>query len=194
MKFSMKNVRVLPASLTGLVFAGSLLAHVGNHPSVHDTVASVFARMKRELNRAELTRLTSTKAESFLTPDERGVLGTEHLSFTVKVPVTVSVIRSTNFAAEPFWLKDREFQRSALSVKVADEVFDVWQKELPSGWVGFGVNSLRGGGQHHFLALAPKNAGEQIEIKDLYPGQIMLGILKVEEKPYVDRDEKFTSH
>src|SRR5262245_11931479 len=192
MKFSMKNARVLLTSLTGLVFAGSLLAHVGHHPSVHDTVASVFARMKREMNRAELTRLTFTKVENFLTPDERGVLGSEHLSFNVNVPVTVSVIRSTNFAAEPFWLKDREFQRSALSVKVADEVFDVWQKEFPGGWVGFGVNSLRGGGQHYFLALAPKNPGEQVEIKDLYPGQAALGILKVEEKAYVDRDEKIT--
>ena len=186
-------MRLIFTAASFLLFAHLLNAHVGNHPSIHDTVAGILARMSREMSRADLTNLTVAKAESLLTAKEREILSTEHLSFTVNVPVKVSVIRSTNFATEPFWLKTR-FQESALIVKVGTNAqFDVWQKEFEAGWVGLGVNSLRGGGNHYFLAIAPKNPADKLVIKDLYAGQATLGTVGVGEKPYTDREEKITS-
>jgi hypothetical protein len=177
-----------------ILVASPLAAHVGNHPSIHDTVAAILARLKREMTQTNITNLTAAKIENFLTDEEREVLGTEHLSFTVNVPVKVSVIRSTNLASEPFWLKGRGFHRSSLLVTVdKDKTFDVWEKEFESGRVGLGVNSLRGGGDHYFVAVAPQKSDDKLAIKDLYPGQATVGPMTLDEKPYFDGKEKITS-
>ncbi|HKS38481.1 MAG TPA: metallophosphoesterase family protein [Verrucomicrobiae bacterium] len=178
----------------GLGCASSVLAHVGNHPSVHDTVAGVVERLRRARNPAELRALTLSQVQGFLTTEERETLGSEHLSFRVNVPVTVSVIRYVKSGEEPFWLKDRGFRPTTLRVKVGEDVeFDVWQKEFPAGWVGLGVNSLTGGGRHYFVAVAATNAAVKPEISQLYPGSLRLETLAVGELPYLDDDETIKS-
>ena len=173
---------------------GPVAAHVGEHPSVHDTVAAILARMKRELGHTDLTNLTVARVSTFLTERERSILGSEHLSFTVNVPVKVSVMRSTNFTSEPFWLLEREFRRTSGRVMLDhDSEFDVWEKEFDAGWIGLGINSLRGGGNHYFVALAPKRTGDTLEIKDIYPGQATLGVMRTDDKVYSDSGEKITS-
>jgi acid phosphatase type 7 len=173
---------------------GPLAAHFGDHPSIHDTVAAILTRMKREMSQTNLTNLTVAKIESFLTDREREILGAEHLSFTVNVPVKVSVIRSTNFAVEPFWLKERGFRRTSVMVILDEDAgFDVWEKEFDVGWIGLGVNSLRGGGNHYFVAVTPKKVGDKLEITDIYPGQATLGAMRLDEKCYTDSNEKISS-
>ena len=49
----------------------SLEAHVGDHPSVHDTVANIIERMRGTLDPDDLRKLNSEKVEQFLTPEER---------------------------------------------------------------------------------------------------------------------------
>lgn len=193
--------RQLPENLTKriavsfvllLLLPSALLrAHVGAHPSVHDTVAAVVERMKREVSQAELRRWTLAKAEQFLTAQEREILGTEHITFTVSVPVTLTLLRDEKLGDEPFWLKDRQFEKTAWRVTVEEDKFDVWQKEFPAGSVGLGVNSLSGAGHHYSIAVAPRNPSDKLEIKELYPGQLRLGVLKAGERPFVDREEVF---
>ena len=77
------------------------LAHVGPHPSVHDTVAGVIERMKRDLGTNELNTLTSQKVDQFLTTKEREIMATEHISFRVNVPVRVSILRDVKLGDEP---------------------------------------------------------------------------------------------
>ena len=60
--------------LAGIILltpGASLRAHVGPHPSVHDTVAGIIERMRRELSYADLRALTLARAEKFLAPPER---------------------------------------------------------------------------------------------------------------------------
>ncbi|HYE32559.1 MAG TPA: hypothetical protein VEH27_14105, partial [Methylomirabilota bacterium] len=84
-------------------------AHVGHHPSVHDTVAGILDRMKRTVPAAKLPKLTNKEIESLLTPTERHVLGTEHISFRVNVPVTISIVRGPEPKEAPFWLTEQGF-------------------------------------------------------------------------------------
>ena len=105
----MKKVCFCFGSAIVLTLCASLRAHVGSHPSVHDTVAGIIERMRRELSYADLRALTLARVEKFFAPQERLILGTEHISFSVNVPVKVSVIR--NIKSElPFWLLDRNFR------------------------------------------------------------------------------------
>lgn len=165
-------------------------AHVGNHPSVHDTVAGILTRWERDLSHQEIKSLTVTKALSLLTGPEREVLGTEHVSFVVNVPVVVSIIRDAKWGDEPYWLKERGFSPTALRVKVAETEFDVWQKAFPAGPIGLGVNSLTGGGRNYFVTVAPGNSGTSLEISQLYPGQLRLATMQVGAQPYADYEDK----
>ena len=184
----MKKVIFCLASAILVTLGASLRAHVGSHPSVHDTVAGVIERMRRELSYVDMRALTLARVEKFLVPQERQILGTEHISFSVNVPVRVSVMR--NIKSElPFWLQERNFRPTYFRMHVAGDEFDVWQKDFPAGWVGLGVNSLRGGGNHYFVSVAPINDSDKLEIQNLYPGQLRLETAKAGAKPYVDGDQ-----
>jgi hypothetical protein len=158
---------------------------------VHDTVATVIERMKRTMPEFDLRNLTVPKIESFLTVEERHILGTEHLSFISNVPVTAYLIRDAALGKEPFWLNDQGFVATALSVKAASRTYDVWKKAFPAGWVGLGVNSLSGGGEHYVIALVPQTPGASVELRDIYPGLHTVGTVKVGETLYTDRGDAF---
>src|SRR5262245_46598882 len=86
--------------LAGL--SGSIrLGHVGPPPSIHDTVAGILDRLRKSRTPAELVNLSVPQVEAVLTPEEREILGTEHLSFKVSAPVPLSVIRDKRHGADP---------------------------------------------------------------------------------------------
>ncbi len=143
-------------------------------------------RLKREMNTNELSQLTTKQVENFLTSKEREILSTEHISFRVNVPVRVSVMRDTRLGEEPFWLFEQGFQPTGIKVTEGKSVFDVWQKDFEAGWIGLGVNSLSGTGNHYLVSLAPKVPGARIEVTDLYPGQLRTAAFQAGVEPYID--------
>ena len=50
-----------------------LHAHVGGHPSVHDTVAAITLRMKSAFTETELKALTPYQVEEFLNEEENKI-------------------------------------------------------------------------------------------------------------------------
>lgn len=173
--------------------AVSIFAHVGQHPSVHDTVANALERMKRELSREEIEAITLPRLESFLTLQERAVLGSEHISFKASAPVIVTVVRPPQPAEELFWLRERGFEPADVEWFFGTNRLGVWRRAFDAGWVGLGVNSLTGGGNHYLVTVAPQNAGTTVQLTDLYPGQLRVTNLVAGVKPYVDRDETLTN-
>ena len=167
--------------------ATSMPAHVGPHPSVHDTVAGVIERMKQEMSTNDLNRLTPALVERFLTAKEREVLSAEHISFRVNVPVRVSILRDVKLGDEPFWLRQRGFTQTSLTVKEGSNAFDVWQKDFAAGQIGLGIHSLSGSGNHYLVLLAPRVPGDNIEITDLYPGQHRTAPFRAGVEPYIDQ-------
>jgi hypothetical protein len=153
-------------------------------------VAGILSRWEKTLSHAEIKSLTITNALDRLTATEREILGGEHISFAVNVPIVVSVIRDAKWGMEPFWLRERQFTSTPLRVKSEGVEFDVWQKSFPAGTVGLGVNSIGGGGKHYFVAIAPQSPDTPVEITQLYPGQLRLATLAVGAKPYADYEDK----
>jgi acid phosphatase type 7 len=182
-----------PAKVVGLLllglWSGSLQAHAGKHRSVHETVTGVIDRMKREMTTNELDNLTVERVESFLTPEERIVLATGHISFRVNVPVRVSVVHDVKLADEPFWLRERGFTQTAISFKEGSAAYDVWQKDFAAGSIGLGIHSLTGSGNHYFVLLSPRTRGRKIEITGLYPGRLRTAEFRAGVEPYIDQPD-----
>ena len=182
-------LRLIMMALIALAPFGSQ-AHVGDHPSVHDTVAGIAQRFQEQFDEAQLKALTVYQIEHLLTLQEKEILGTEHITFTVNVPVEVIVIRDRALDAEPFWIRDRKFKLSGISYKVDTEEFDLWSKDFEAGQVGLGVNSLSGGEIHYVVLLRPKNPKDEVIVTDLYPGQLRVEPISTETQPFVDSTTK----
>jgi acid phosphatase type 7 len=186
----------LPAFLGLLLLPGSNASLHGQqalHPSIRETVAGVIARLKREIGPSELQKLTATQAEQLLTPQEREILGTEHLTFRVNVPVRVTVLRDMRLGTQPFWLSSRGFHESDIKLRQGKVMFDAWQREFPAGPVGLGVHSLGGGGDHYLVTLAPQQPGDQVKVTDLYPPELQIAAFKAGAEPYIDQPDTLAS-
>ncbi len=168
-------------------------AHVDEHPSVHDTVNGVLTRMKRELSMDALRGLTREDALAFLTPDERTVLASEHLSFSVAAPVTVYVIHHVGLGDDPFWIAENGFAKTDLEVTIDGDTFDVWSKDFAPGFVGLGVNSLQGGYEHYVVAITSPDGGPAADITNIYPGYNTLASAQVGVQAFTDRDDTIES-
>ena len=165
-------------------------AHTGDHPSIHDTVAGIIVRLKRELTSDQLIALSTPKVETFLTPGEREILGNEHVRFRVNVPVVVTVVRDSSLGNEPFWLAGRGFKATGLKIKLANRDFDTWEKEFPAGEIGLGVHNLTGRGTHYLVLLKPQSAASAITVTDLYPAQLRTAKFEAGVEPYADQADK----
>jgi hypothetical protein len=156
---------------------------------VRDTVTEVLARLKRERGTDELQKLTPAQAEQFLTPQEREVLASRHVTFGVNVPVRVTVLRDTRLETQPFWLHARGFQQTDIRLRHGKVVYDAWQKDFSAGPIGLGVHSLSTGSDHYLVTVAPQQAGEQLKVTDLYPPQLQLATFKAGVEPYTDQPD-----
>ena len=78
-----------------------------------------------------------SRAEQFLTPQEREILGTEHVTFRVNVPVRVTVLRDTRLGSQPFWLEKRGFQQKDIKLRHGKVVYDAWQKDFDAAELGW---------------------------------------------------------
>ena len=168
-------------------------AHTDGHPSIHDTVAGIIVRMKRELTAGQLIELTVPDVEAFLTPSDREILGTEHVRFRVNVPVIVTIVRDSSLGEEPFWLPGRGFKPTGLKFKLARRDFDTWEKEFPAGEIGLGIHSLTGRGNHYLVLLKPRQVGSAVKVTDLYPAQLRTTRFEAGVEPYVDQADKLPS-
>ncbi len=182
-------MRRLFGLLLVLTMANAAQAHVGNHPSVHDTVAGVVQRLQQTLPEEELKNISVEKVYATLTEDERHVLGQEHVTFRVNVPVTLYVFRKADMGEVVFWLGDRGFEKTDLIASSDDGDYEGWRKDFPAGEIGLGVNSLSGDGDHYFAVMTPQNSGDIINIDQIYPGQYTVGNFNKGERVYVSWDE-----
>ena len=179
--------------LAAALLVVGLQAHPGSHASVHDTVAAVALRLRDQLPASGREQFSLAAVEAALTPGEREVLGGHHLTFQVDRPAVVTVLRDPAFGADPFWLVDRGFRDTGVTVGTGAGSFTAWERSFPAGEVGLGINSLRGGGNHYFVAVRPETPGDVLTLDGLFPGQLRLGELRAGARPYVDRSEVITN-
>lgn len=151
-----------------------------HHSFIRHYVNRVIDRLKERYSPRQLTELTAADAERIMTPEERHVLGSQYLTFTVTCPVTVWVFHQTERVGEAAWLPDRGFERTSTEIVVGeDDVFTGWKKHFPAGRVGLGYNTLQSwAGYHYFVVPVPLNEDANLQILDISPERHSRGILK----------------
>ena len=105
-----------------------IVAHVGDHPSIHDTVAGIAEKFHEQYSESQLKALTAYQIEQLLSTQEKEILGNEHITFKVNVPVELIVVRDRALKSEPFWIRERDFKLTGVTYSVDTEEFDVWTK------------------------------------------------------------------
>lgn len=185
----MNRLALLAALLTTTLAAPRLHAHNGAHASIHDTVAGVADRLMKLLDRPTLQNFKPADLEKNLTADERHVLATGHITFTVNQPVRLSILSDPSLPTPPFWLEEAGFARQPNRVPVNKVEMIRWDKEFPAGGVQLGVNSFTGGGLHYLVLVAPLDPSKALEITQWYPGSLRPTPLAEGVKPYIDRSE-----
>jgi hypothetical protein len=164
----------------------SVFAHVADHPSVFDTTEGLLLRLVQQYDARALAALSEADVLRFMTDDERHILGEQHWTFDVDVPVVVYVIRD-KVAGDVFWLYDQDWRKTDLTCRVGRKGFNVWKKSFPAGTIGLGVNSLDGRGDHYFVAVRAQEDGRAIKLANMYPGRHTQGVMERDAQPWVDK-------
>lgn len=177
--------------LCGWMLPQKVRAHVGPHPSVHDTTAGIVERLRKVPGVEKFKK--ASEVEGYLTSHEKAVLGSEHIRFEVDRPVVVSVVLPAPPAEELFWLRDPAYQRSAAIWMEGTNQATIYERRFEKGSVGLGVNSLIGGGNHYVVLVRGEETGEKPSVQNLYPGQLRVTTLTNGVKVYVDNDATVTN-
>jgi acid phosphatase type 7 len=133
-------------------------------PSPLETLRRVGRRLSATHSERELTAIASRGPEILarLEPSERAALGEGYLRFQVDRPVVVNV--AAPVGSVPFWLADRGFRETGLSLANPDARWRLYRRSFDRGSIGLGVNGLdRSPPAHYVVFVRPLqrlNAGE----------------------------------
>lgn len=177
--------------LTGSLLAARVQGHVGDRPSVHDTVAAVITRLGETLSTEQMQALATQgdRVLAALTPKERQVLGHGLIRFRVNVPVTVYIAAA---GAAPFWLKDQGYEATPWTLANSDGEFVVYRKGYGAGWVGLGVNAIdRTVSSQYAVLVQPARQGAKLKIDPLHPGRHRVVPASGSTSPYADEEKPF---
>lgn len=137
-------------------------------------IASVMDELVERLcerrNYEELSALDDTAILAALTAEQRQTLSTTYWSFDVDVPVIVSIMRDREQKVVPFWLEEQGFKKTDMIVRNDQYAYEVWQKEMPVGHVGLGINGFDRHRPHYFVGVGAKKVGQQVTITNVVPG------------------------
>jgi len=176
-----------------LMFILIMVGDISGAP-IEKSVKYVMDRVILELyntkSQKDLMKLELDEVMSLFSKEELEVLSTEHWSFTVNVPVVVSVMCNKNQKTVPFWLIGNNFKKSSLTINNEQTSFEVWQKSFESGRIGLGVNGFENNlALHYFVSVAPQRKDDQLQISNFFPRDQKVAVLKDGASTYLDWDE-----
>jgi hypothetical protein len=157
--------------------------------TVKDVMDRKISFIYRSTSKKEMLNLDYDKAFSFFSVNEKEILATKHWMFDVNVPVVVSVMCSSKHKIEPFWLKEKGFVKTGMSMKNEQTTYEVWQKSFNTGTVGLGINGLDNYSLHYFVSVAPAASNQQLVLSNFFPANQFVGTLDNGAFTYHDWDE-----
>jgi len=181
--------RIFSILLISALFSGlSSCKHEAK--SVKTVMDDVITKLYQTSDEKQLSALNNDLVMALFSKDEKEALATQHWSFDVNVPVVVSVMRSAEQKVIPFWLPESGFQKTELTMKNEQTIYEVWQKSFKSGHVGLGVNGFdQELGMHYFVSVAPQNTNDQLTLSNFFPENQFVGNLDNGAFTYHDWDE-----
>jgi hypothetical protein len=157
--------------------------------TVSDVIDRKINYLYKAMSQDELLSLDYKKVFSLFSKEEKNVLATKHWMFDVNVPVIVFVMRSTQQETIPFWLPEKGFIRTDLTIKNEQTTYEVWQKKFKPGTVGLGINGFENYPLHYFVSVAPQKEGDSLRLSHFFPSGQSVGELENGAFTYHDWDE-----
>lgn len=90
----------------------------------------------------ELNKLNERQIHAMIGKDDWEIFANDHWRFTVDKPAIVSVMRHKGQEIAPFWLKEKGFRKTDLTVSNENYEYEVWQKVYPAGEITLGINGF----------------------------------------------------
>jgi hypothetical protein len=160
-------------------------------PTLKQTVDGIVARLYAGLDEQSLVSLSHETVLRLLTDDERRILATKYWHFDVDVPVVVSVVRSVDQHAVPFWIKEGGFEKTDLAVKNETGSYEVWQRRFDAGRVALGINGFDMHRTVYFVCVGAQEPGRPIKITNLFPANEAVVTMKKGAWTYRDWDDLY---
>ncbi len=161
-----RHSRAATALLLVVSFTGILRGPCLDSLSPNDVLQRVGLRLSRSMSEGELTSLAThgDRLLRRLQPGEREALAKNALRFHIAMPATVLVAAAEREA--PFWLGERGFEPTSLTLDLGEERLMLFRRRFPPGWVELGVNGLDRSPRGHYAVLVrPMAGGSQCEVK-----------------------------
>ena len=98
--------------------------------TVQEVMDKVVTQLYKTTSAEDLKKLDNETVMKLFSPEDLKSLATQHWSFDVNVPVVVSVMRSAKQKVVPFWLSESGFQKTDLTMKNEQTIYEVWQKSF----------------------------------------------------------------
>lgn len=185
---SLMDMRITLVVLIVLLFSSACQRQVPEFErSISDVMDDVITRLYEHVPADKYDSIDDAFMLDFLNEKEKNVLATCFLYFTVNVPVTVSLMRHSDQQVIPFWIIESGFVKTDLTVENAEGYeYEVWEKNYPAGRIELGINGFDRHRPVYFVAVAPQDLAHDLKIKDVYPSEYELGIMKVGAFTYHD--------
>ncbi|MGN6339886.1 MAG: fibronectin type III domain-containing protein [Ginsengibacter sp.] len=153
--------------------------------SVKDVMDRTVTRLYHTRSEQQLDSLTNDEALALFNENDKEILATRYWMFDVNAPVIVSVMRSTKQKIIPFWLSSVGFVKTDKTMDNEQVTYEVWQKKFEAGHVGLGINGFEDYMLHYFVAVAPVNKNDELQLSNFFPANQHVAVL---------RDSAFTYH
>ncbi len=163
--------------VTALVLAGCSHSQAPSVKSVEQVMDEVITRLYDTMSEEELEAIDQQKAMSLFSEEDLKVLSARHWVFEANVPVVVSLMRSKSQKVMPFWLESAGFEKTDMEMRNEYHTYEVWQKKIDKGTVELGINGFDNFAYHYFVAVAPQNKNDRLELSNFIPENQYVGVL-----------------
>lgn len=133
-----------------------------------------------------LNLLTKQQLMGMIGQEEKEIFAGEHWRFTIDKPALVSVMRHKGQETPPFWLKEKGFRKTNMSVSNENYEYEVWQKEFPAGEIRLGINGYDLHRVVYFVTIGPVPGNDMPEI--LYHSPDQWKVIRMEKGAYTYND------
>ena len=149
----------------------------------------VLQRIISAYSPEELNKLNSEQILALLSKEERAVFADLHWRFVTNKPALVSVMRHNKQETIPFWLTEKGFLKTQLTVTNENYEYEVWQKEFPAGEINLGINGFDLHRPVYFVTIGPVQGSDMPEIIQHAPDKWEVSHMEKGAYIYNDWDE-----
>lgn len=147
---------------------------------------ALLERIISEVPAEKLNQLTHQQLLGMISEGEKEAFTNEHWRFTVDNPALVSVMRHKGQEIVPFWLEEKGFQKTGLTVSNENYEYEVWQKEFPAGEINLGINGFDLHRVVYFVTIGPVPGNEKPKILHHFPERWK--VIRMEKGAYTYND------